>query len=574
MSRAVGIDFGTTNSVMAVLEGAEPVIIPNSRGDRLTPSIVSFQKDGQVQVGVSAKNQAVINHERTVLSVKRKFGEDFTLDVDGKMCSAPELAAYILRRMKEDAEEYLGEPLDTAIITVPAYFNDGQRQDVKRAGELAGLKVMRLINEPTAAALAFGLPRNQEGLIVVFDLGGGTFDVSVLDISGSVYEVVATCGNNRLGGDDFDACLVEHMCADFFGRYGIDLREDRMAMQKVRDTAELVKKELSEAPAAAVNIPFISADQSGPKHLEMEITRETFEGIIQPYLDEMEALVVSALNDAAIEADRIDAVVLVGGSTRIPAVQRMLEKSFGERVLRSVNPDEAVAAGAAIQAGIMTGAVHGLVLVDVTPLTLGIETDNDVFVPIIERNSCIPTAKSRIFTTIADAQTSVEVHILQGERPQASRNHSLGKFLLSGIRPAERGEPRIEVTFDIDVNGIVHVSARDQATGKSQRIEITPTLSNREEEVQRVLQEAAMHEKDDKLFVERGALVKQAQVLLSRLKDKLRRTDPGETGAQPEIAEVVAYIEAALREEDIEQVRNAVNTMSAYLEEAAELSQL
>lgn len=574
MERAVGIDFGTTNSVIAVVEGGEPSIIQNNRGDRIMPSVVSFTKDGQVLVGSAAKNQAIINHERTILSVKRKFGTDYTIEIDGKTYTAPQVGAFILRRLKEDAEEFLDGPVTQAIITVPAYFNDRQRQDVKAAGEMAGLTVLRLINEPTAAALAFGLPRNKEGLVVIFDLGGGTFDVSVLDISGSVYEVIATCGNNKLGGDDFDACIVEHICTDFFNKHGIDLREDRMALQKVRDTAEQAKKELSDSQTANVSIPFISADRNGPRHLDMEITRKTFEAIIQPYIEEMEALVDSALNDAAVETGQIDAVVLVGGSTRIPAVQQMLESKFGNRVIRNVNPDESVAAGAAIQAGIMSGSVQGLVLVDVTPLTLGIENEDDVMVPIIERNSCIPISKSRTFTTVADDQATVEVHVLQGERPQASKNFSLGRFQLTGIKPAPRGVPRVEVTFNIDVNGIVSVSARDLTTGRSQSIKITLEKTIPDDKLQHILQDAAIHANEDDLFIERSRLMKHAQTLLFRLKEKMLAEGPDALNANPEIAEVVAYIEAALREEDVDQVRNAVDTMNAYLDETAGISGL
>ena len=444
MGRAVGIDFGTTNSVIAVFEGGEPVVIPNARGERITPSAVSFTRDGDILIGAPARNQAIINHERTVTSVKRKFGAGFLLNIDGREYAAEDIAALILRQLKADARDFLDQEVTDAIITVPAYFNDAQRKCVKAAGQAAGLNVLRLINEPTAAALAYGLPRNSQGALLIFDLGGGTFDVSLLDVSGKVYEVAATRGNNRLGGDDFDARLAEHIMAEFQDRHGIDLRRDRMALQKVREVAEAVKKELSAASAATVNVPFISADQDGPRHLETEITREQFEDLIYDYIEEITNIVQACLDDAATLPEDVDAVVLVGGSTRIPLVQNTLQQLFGaDKILRCVNPDESVAAGAAIQAGIMTGGMPGLVLVDVAPLSLGIETENDVFVPIIDRNTCIPTRKSRIFTTVADNQSSVEVHVLQGERARAGGNFSLGRFQLHGITPAPRGAPKV-----------------------------------------------------------------------------------------------------------------------------------
>ncbi len=567
MSRAVGIDFGTTNSVICVLEGAEPVVIHNQRGERLTPSVVAFGREGELLVGTAAKNQAVLNYERTVASVKRKLGTDFKLNIDAQDFNAVQIASIVIGKLKECAEEFLDEPVQQAIITVPAYFNDGQRQAVKRAGEIAGLEVLRLINEPTAAALAYGLPKSKEGVILVFDLGGGTFDVSILDISGEVYEVVATRGNNRLGGDDFDAELVQYICKEYYERSGIDLRQDRMALQKVKDAAEQAKKELSEAATAVVNLPFISADESGPKHLEMSVTRNTFEGLIAGYMDEITGLVDAALEDAGMAADGIDAVVLVGGSTRIPAVQRMLELRFGNRVMKNTNPDECVAAGAAIQAGIMKGSVKGLVLVDITPLTLGIENENDVFAPVIERNCCIPTSKSRIFTTVTDGQTSVEVHVLQGERAQASRNYSLGKFSLEGIEPAPRGIPRIEVIFDIDVNGIVHVKARDEKTGVCSEIEINSAEKIRDEDIERLIQEAVAHRDEDDLFLTKQQLIRQARLLLSRIRSRAEADPAAAEESADEVRELAEYIETALRSDDITQIRRAIESMNVYLNE-------
>jgi len=550
-----------------VLENGEPVVIHNQRGERLTPSIVAFGKEGELLVGSAAKNQAILNYERTVSSVKRKLSGDFRLNIDGQEYTAVQLAAIIIGKLKECAEEFLDEPVRQAIITVPAYFNDGQRQAVKRAGEIAGLEVMRLINEPTAAALAYGLPREKEGQILVFDLGGGTFDVSILDISGEVYEVVATRGNNRLGGDDFDAAIVQHICKEYHERSGVDLRQDRMALQKVKDAAEQVKKELSESMSATVNLPFISADASGPKHLEMTITRQEFENLIYGFIEEISQLVDATLTDAGADAEQVDTVVLVGGSTRIPAVQKMLDDRFPNRVMRNTNPDECVAAGAAIQAGIMKGSVKGLVLVDVTPLTLGIEVEDDVFVPVIERNSCIPTAKSRVFTTVTDNQSAVEVHILQGERAQASKNYSLGRFTLDGIEPAPRGIPRIEVVFDIDVNGIVHVGARDERTGVCNKIEINASDHISDEDIERLLQEATTHRDEDELFIGKQQLVNQARMLLSRIRLKAEHDPASIEDSSSELRELAEYIENVLRGDDIQQIRRAVESMNVYLNE-------
>lgn len=568
MERAVGIDFGTTNSVIAVLEGGEPTVISNSRGERLTPSVVAFDERGELLIGVAAKNQSVMNYPRTVLSVKRKFGTDFTLNVDGNEYSPEMLASFIIRRLKQSAEEFIGGPVKQAIITVPAYFNDGQRNAVKKAGELAGLEVMRLINEPTAAALSLDMP-GSEGAMLVFDLGGGTFDVSILEMSDNVCEVMATRGNNKLGGDDFDALLIQQICKEFYQRHKIDLREDLMALQKIRDAAEQAKKELSEFEQTNITVPFISADQDGPKHLEMTVTRAGFENLIANYLDELEALVDGALEDAGLEPDNIACAALVGGSTRIPAVQRLIEKKFPGRVMKNSNPDECVAAGAAVQAGIITGDVKGLVLVDVTPLTLGIQTENDVFVPIIERNSCIPTSESKIFTTVADNQTAVEVHVLQGERKQASLNYSLGTFSLEGIDQQKRGKPRIEVSFDIDVNGIVHVSARDKISGLEKKIEIASTKQVSQEEADRIVSEAERHHEEDEIFLGRHMLARQARSLLELIRRKASQGGADAESRAPEIQELVEYIESALAGNDLQQIRNAIETMNVYLGDIA-----
>jgi len=565
MGRAVGIDFGTTNSVIAVFEGGEPCVIPNARGDRITPSAVSFTRDGEILIGAPARNQCIINHERTSTSIKRKFGADYILQVDDKEYTPEDIAALIIRQLKHDAQAFLDEPVTDAVITVPAYFNDMQRKCVKTAGESAGLNVLRIINEPTAAALAYGLPRNKQGQILIFDLGGGTFDVSLLDVSGKVYEVSATRGNNKLGGDDFDARLADYIMDDFQDRHGIDLRRDRMALQKVRAVSEAVKKELSAAAVTNINVPFISADKDGPRHLELDITREQFEDLIYDYIEEIADIVNACLDDAAVEPGDIDAVVLVGGSTRIPLVQQTLAHIFGaDKILKTVNPDESVAAGAAIQAGIMSGGVPGLVLVDVAPLSLGIETENNVFVPIIERNSCIPTRMSRTFTTVADNQSSVEVHVLQGERAQANSNFSLGKFQLQGIKPGPRGAPRIEVLFDIDADGIVHVSARDSETGASREVQVTCTKKVPDKDVETMLEQAASYRREDELFIGRNTLLRHARRLRDRVQQAIAAGRAQDVN-DPEFVELVNFIDDTLHNGDTAQIRHAIEIMNDYL---------
>ncbi len=500
MGRAIGIDFGTTYSAIAFMEGDRPEIIPNRRGKRVTPSVVAFSKSGEILVGEPAKNQAILNPDRTVLSIKRYMGRDYKFEVDGKSYRPQDIAALIIRKLKEDAEEFLSERIKEAVITVPAYFSDAQRQATKEAGELAGLKVLRIINEPTAAALAYGLgrkPGSEEIKVLVFDLGGGTFDVSILEIAEGVFEVKATAGNNRLGGDDFDERIISYLVERFKSETAIDLSKDRMALQKLKEEAERAKIELSEVYETEISIPFIAADESGPKHLQVTLRRELFEDLIKDLVDKLEEPVLRALEDAKLLPREIDQVLLVGGSTRIPLVQRKVRELLGKEPLRGVNPDECVALGAAIQAAMIKGEVTGIVLVDVTPLSLGVETIGGIFTKIIDRNTPIPTSASRIFTTVADNQTTVEIHVLQGERPLAEDNISLGKFQLTGIRPAPRGVPRIEVTFSIDVNGIVSVKARDLDTGKEQKIEIGGVKDIPQEEVERIIKEAELYREKD-----------------------------------------------------------------------------
>jgi molecular chaperone DnaK len=547
MGKVIGIDLGTTNSCVAVLEGGQPIVIANSEGGRTTPSIVGFGKGGERLVGSLAKRQAVTNAENTIYSIKRFIGRrwddtetertrvpyncvkgrDDTVDVQirGRNYTPQEISAMILQKLKQDAENFLGESVTQAVITVPAYFTDAQRQATKDAGTIAGLEVLRIINEPTAAALAFGLDKqDQEQLILVFDLGGGTFDVSILQLGDGVFEVKATSGNNHLGGDDFDNCIVCWMRDVFIQQEKIDLSQDKMALQRLREAAEKAKIELSSMVNTSINLPFITADETGPKHLEMELTRAKFEELTGHLIEATIEPMVQALKDADLKPQAIDRIILVGGSTRIPAVQNALIKFFnGKAPDRSINPDEAVALGAAIQAGVLAGEVDNLLLLDVTPLSLGIETLGEVFTKIIERNTTIPTSKSQIFSTAVDGQTSVEIHVLQGERAMARDNKSLGKFLLAGIPPAPRGVPQIEVSFEIDVNGILKVSAQDKGTGREQSIRITNTGGLSTSEVERMRQEAEMFAEEDRKRIEMAALKNQADNLLysyeSTLKD-------------------------------------------------------
>ena len=533
MGKIIGIDLGTTNSAVAVMEGGDAIIIPNIEGNRTTPSVVAFTKDGERLVGETAKRQAITNPERTVQSIKRHMGSDFSVDIDGKKYSPQEISAMILQKLKSDAESYLGEKVTDAVITVPAYFTDAQRQATKDAGKIAGLNVKRIVNEPTAAALAYGEDKDKESqTVMVYDLGGGTFDVSILELSEGVFEVHATRGNNKLGGDDFDNKLIDYIADEFQKENGIDLRVDKMSHQRLKEAAEKAKKELSSTMSTNINLPFITASAAGPLHLNMDITRAKFDELTKDLVKKTEQPVLDALKDAGLEASKIDKVLLVGGSTRIPAVQESVKRLIGKEPQRDINPDECVALGAAIQGGVLSGDVKDLLLLDVTPLSLGIETMGEVTTRLIERNTTIPTKKSQIFTTAADNQTSVEIHVLQGERQMARDNTSLGRFMLDGITPARRGIPQIEVTFDIDANGIVNVSAKDLGTGKEQHITITSSTNLSDEEIEKKVKEAEMYAQEDKEKKDLSeaknnadAMIYQSENTLQELGDKVEASD-------------------------------------------------
>lgn len=539
MSKVIGIDLGTTNSCVAVMEGGEPVVIPNAEGGRTTPSVVAFSNTGERLVGQVAKRQAVTNPENTIISIKRDMGSDRRVSANGKTYSPQEISAMILQKLKADAEAYLGETVTQAVITVPAYFSDAQRQATKDAGKIAGLEVLRIVNEPTAAALAYGLEKGNSQKIMVYDLGGGTFDVSILEIGDGVIEVLATSGNNRLGGDDFDQKVMDWMVSEFKKSNGIDLSGDKMAMQRLKEAAEKAKIELSGVMQTNINLPFITADASGPKHLDLNLTRAKFDEMTQDLVKATEGPTTRAMSDAGLSAGQVDKVVLVGGSSRIPAVQEMVKKLTGKEPYKGINPDECVAVGAAIQAGVLGGEVKDVLLLDVTPLSLGIETLGGVFTKLIERNTTIPTKKSQVFSTAADGQTSVEIHVLQGEREMAKDNKTLGRFNLTGIPAAPRGVPQIEVTFDIDANGIVHVSAKDLGTGNEQNVTITASTNLSDEDIDKAVKEAEKFAAEDKAKKEEieirnngDSLVYQTEKTVKDLGNKISADDKAKIEAE------------------------------------------
>lgn len=514
MAKTIGIDLGTTNSVVAVMEGGKPTVIANAEGSRTTPSIVGFSKTGEKLVGQLAKRQAILNPDKTIASIKRHMGEDYKVNIDGKDYTPQEISAMILRKLADDASNYLGEKVTSAVITVPAYFNDAQRQATKDAGRIAGLDVLRIVNEPTAAALAYGLEKEKSEKVLVFDLGGGTFDVSILEIGDGVHEVLSTSGDTHLGGDDFDQKVMDWICDEFKKQEGIDLRGDKQAMQRVKEAAEKAKCELSSVMETNINLPFITADANGPKHLDLNLTRAKFEDLCRDLLNRCKTPVENALKDAGITKNDINEVVLVGGSTRIPAVQQLVKEYTGKEPNQSVNPDEVVAVGAAVQAGVLAGEVKDIVLLDVTPLTLGIETLGGVMTPLVPRNTTIPVSKSQVFSTAENNQTAVDIHVLQGERPMAKDNKSLGMFRLDGIPPAMRGLPQIEVTFDIDANGIVNVSAKDKATNKEQKITITNSSNLSEADIDKMVKEAEANAAEDKKKKEEAEIKNNAASLI------------------------------------------------------------
>ena len=514
MAKTIGIDLGTTNSVVAVMEGGKPTVIANAEGSRTTPSVVGFSKTGEKLVGQLAKRQAILNPDKTIASIKRHMGEDYKVNIDDKDYTPQEISAMILRKLADDASSYLGEKVTSAVITVPAYFNDAQRQATKDAGKIAGLDVLRIVNEPTAAALAYGLEKEKSEKVLVFDLGGGTFDVSILEIGDGVHEVLSTSGDTHLGGDDFDQKIMDWICDEFKKEKGIDLRADNRAMQRVKEAAEKAKCELSSVMETNINLPFITADAEGPQHLDMNLTRAKFEDLCRDLLNRCKTPVENALKDAGISKSDIDEVVLVGGSTRIPAVQQLVKEYTGKEPNQSVNPDEVVAVGAAVQAGVLAGEVKDIVLLDVTPLTLGIETLGGVMTPLVPRNTTIPVSKSQVFSTAENNQTAVDIHVLQGERPMAKDNKSLGMFRLDGIPPAMRGLPQIEVTFDIDANGIVNVSAKDKATNKEQKITITNSSNLSEADIDKMVKEAEANSAEDKKKKEEAEIKNNATSLI------------------------------------------------------------
>ena len=570
MSKIIGIDLGTTNSCVAVIEGGEPVVIANAEGARTTPSVVAFSKDGERMVGQVAKRQAITNPDRTVASIKREMGTAHKVTIDGKSYTPQEISAMILQKLKSDAEAYLGETVTQAVITVPAYFTDAQRQATKDAGKIAGLDVKRIINEPTAAALSYGVDKEKDQKVMVYDLGGGTFDVSIIEMGDGVQEVLATAGNNRLGGDDFDKRIIDWMVASFKTETGIDLSQDKVAMQRLKEAAEKSKIELSGVTTSNINLPFITADQTGPKHLDLTLTRAKFDELTSDLVEATMGPVRSALQDSGLQIGQIDKVLMVGGSSRIPAVQDAVKKLIGKEPFKGINPDECVAIGAAIQAGVLGGEVEGLLLLDVTPLSLGVETMGGVMTKIIDRNTTIPTKKSQIFSTAADNQTQVEINVLQGEREFARDNKQLGLFALTGIAPAMRGIPQIEVTFDIDANGIVNVSAKDLGTGKEQKITISNSTSMSKEDIDKAVKEAEQFAAEDKkrreavdAKNEAENIVYQAEKLVSESGDKIPEADKNAINTK------VAALKEAISKDDAALIGTAKEDLQKTLNDAA-----